>query len=61
MMVKTVWEVYKRDSQECIMFLTQQLAENQTFFDEVDLITKSDVDLLDSEIIELNKGNPLTR
>ena len=35
--LKRVWEVYERDSQRCIAFSTQEQAENQTVFSEVDL------------------------
>jgi hypothetical protein len=56
-MIIGVWEVYKKDSQECVMFLTRELAESQTVFDEVDLITESNVDLSNKDIAELNNGN----
>jgi hypothetical protein len=55
-MIIEVWEVYKRDSQECCMFKTRELAENQSVFEEVDLIGKVNVDLNDEQIHELNRG-----
>ena len=55
-MIIEVWEVYKRDSQECCMFLTKDLAENQTVFEEVDFITPAKVDITDDQYYELKKG-----
>ncbi len=55
-MITEVWEVYKKDSQECCLFKTKELAENQTVFEEVDLISLAKVDLSDDEIIDLDKG-----
>lgn len=55
-MITEVWEVYKRDSQECCMFRTKELAEAQQVFDEVDLISKTSVDLTDDQIAELKRG-----
>ena len=54
-----VWEVYKRDSQECIMFKTEELARSQTYFSEVDLIGKANVNLTKNEIRRLNNGKPI--
>jgi hypothetical protein len=58
-MLVDVWEVYKKDSQECCMFLTEELAKNQNVFDKVDLISKSVVDLCEGDIAALNKGLPV--
>lgn len=55
-MLIDVWEVYKRDSQECCMFLTKELAENQTVFDETDLISQSTVNVTDDQYHELKRG-----
>lgn len=55
-MIIEVWEVYKRDSQECCMFLTKELAENQSVFEEIDLIVPTKVDVTDDQYYELKKG-----
>lgn len=54
-----VWEVYKRDSQEYIMFKTEELARDQTYFSEVDLIGKANVNLTKNEMQRLNEGKPV--
>ena len=55
-MIIEVWEVYKRDSQECCMFLTKDLAESQTVFKDVDLIVPAKVDITDDQYCELKRG-----
>lgn len=58
-MIMEVWEVYRRDSQECVIYKTEELARNQDFFDEVDLIGQAKVDLPEEEIALLNEGKPI--
>ena len=38
------------------MFLTKELAENQTVFDETDLISQSTVNVTDDQYHELKRG-----
>jgi hypothetical protein len=54
-----VWEVYKRDSQQACLFLTEDQARNQDVFKEVDLISESYVSLTQSEIDDLHKRIPV--
>ncbi len=54
--VVEVWEAYKRDSQECVIGATKQIVENQSVFDEVDLICESKVLLSVEDIERLEKG-----
>jgi hypothetical protein len=56
LMIMRVWEVYKRDSQECCMFLTHELAKKQRVYEEVDLVGSANVDLTYSEINTLLHG-----
>lgn len=58
-MIVDVWEVYKRDSQECVLYASKELANNQDVFDEVDLISPAKVDLSREEITELEAGRPI--
>ena len=55
-MIVEVWEVYKRDSQQCVMYATKELAENQDVFDEVDLVGQARVDLSPEELKTLEAG-----
>lgn len=54
-MIISVWEVYKRDSSDVIIFIDQQSALNQLFFPEVDFIANSEVYLSEQEYSELLK------
>lgn len=54
-----VWEAYKRDSQQWVMFKTKELAENQDLF-ESDLVTPTIVLLTPEEIERLNRGEGVT-
>lgn len=58
-MIVDVWEVYKRDSQECVLYASKELADSQSVFDEVDLISPAKVDLSRNEIEELEAGRPV--
>ena len=58
-MLHEVWEVYQRDTQECILFQTEALANAQTVFDEVDIIARACVELSQKEIEILNSGEPV--
>lgn len=58
-MIMEVWEVYKRDSQECCMFLLAEDASNQTVYEEVDLICQSRVDLEPDQVQDLLLGKPV--
>ena len=58
MLIK-VWEVYKANSQDCLLFKTQQLAEKQTIFDEVDFIDTAYVNLYGEALHRLNTGQPV--
>jgi hypothetical protein len=58
-MLIEVWEVYKRDSQHCCIFLTESAARTQTIFNEADLVEKAKVDLSENEINELKKDGYL--
>lgn len=58
-MVVEVWEVYKRDSQQCVIYKTEELARSQDVFREVDLISQAKVDLSDEELARLNEGKPV--
>ncbi len=55
-MIIEVWEVYKRDSQDCCMFLSKELAESQCVFEEIDVIAAAEVDITDDQYRELKKG-----
>ena len=56
-MIKRVWEVYERDTQNCIIFDDEFSARDQDVFSEVDLIAEANVDLSKSEIESLRKGH----
>jgi len=58
-MIVDVWEVYKRDSQECVLYATKELADNQTVFDEVDLIGPAKAFLSCEEVTNLEAGKPV--
>jgi len=45
-----VWEVYEHNSQWCIIFKNKELAENQTVFDESDIIDTAYVCLSNNEL-----------
>jgi hypothetical protein len=55
-MIIKVWEVYKKDSQYCLLFKTQKLALKQTIFEEIDIISPAYVDLSNDEIYRLEMG-----
>ena len=54
-----VWEVYEENSTTCAIYLTEELANNQTDIVYVDFICSAVVSLSDIEIERLNKGLPL--
>ena len=58
MLVK-VWEVYKHNSLECVVFKTEKLAENQTVMDDVEFIAPANVDLSQNEVDKLNENEPV--
>jgi len=58
-MLTKVWEVYKYNSLECVIFKTEELARNQTVMGLVEEICEATVDLSDSEILELDAGKPI--
>ena len=53
------WEVYERDTQRCVLFLSEKDALNQTIFSETDIISESEIDLTQPEIDELNTAGYL--
>ena len=55
-MLKRVWEVYERDTQRCVIFNDEFSARNQVIFDEVDIISESNVELSESERKTLFNG-----
>ena len=55
-MIRTVWEVYEKDTNRCLLFATKEQAENQNVLLEVDCIVQSDVDVTDNENTALDNG-----
>ncbi len=58
-MIIEVWEVYIKDSQSGCCFLTEEQARNQDVFNEIDVICKTQVNLSQDELNDLNKGLPV--
>ena len=52
------WEVYERDSQISVAYLTEEQARNSTFFDEIDLITPAVINMTKEDLEHMKMGFP---
>jgi len=58
-MLVRAWEVYKYDSNECVVFRTKKLAETQTVMKNVESISIATIDLSLYEVDKLNADKPV--